>query len=157
MEDKIRNLEEFLHPNHGLLLAAQRSLVNCYSQVSTDQSSGQKHQENMKNLCQKQLEILDRIDSGFADWKGDILKHLSTSLLNLARISLEKGQISRPEFLAKVKEAMQMVQEGIRCKSCVKIARSTMTLEEMIDSMSDSESGTSAFNSRTNSLLDIRQ
>ena len=35
LEDKIQNLAQFLHPNHGLLLAAKRSLLNCYSQVST--------------------------------------------------------------------------------------------------------------------------
>ena len=92
---------------------------------------------------------------GFADWKGDIYKHMSTAMLNLARLDLQDRRIERPQFLIRVKEAMTLVQEGIRCKSCVKIARSTMTLEEMVDSMSDSEAG-SGFNSRSNSLLDIR-
>ena len=33
LEKKIEQLLEFLHPTHGLLLAAKRSLVHCYSQV----------------------------------------------------------------------------------------------------------------------------
>ena len=33
LETKIQELEHFLHSNHGLLLAAKRSLVHCYSQV----------------------------------------------------------------------------------------------------------------------------
>ena len=33
LEEKISMLENFLHPNHGLLLAAKRSLVNCYRLV----------------------------------------------------------------------------------------------------------------------------
>ena len=82
---------------------------------------------------------------------------MSTAMLNLARLDLQDRRIERPQFLIRVKEAMTLVQEGIRCKSCVKIARSTMTLEEMVDSMSDSEAGGgSGFNSRSNSLLDIR-
>lgn len=154
LQEKIQTLQGFLHPNHGLILAAQRSLVNCYSQVSSDeQTSNRKHQEKMKKICQGQLQILDKIDQGFADWKGDLLKHLSTALLNLARMDLQEGLISRPQFLNEVKEAMKLVQEGIRCKSCVKMSRSTMTLEEMVDSMSDSDSRKS---SRANSLLDLR-
>lgn len=154
LEEKIQLLKEFLHPNHGLVLAAERSLVNCYSQVASDeQTSCRHHQEKMKHICQGQLEILDKIDKGFPDWKGDLLKHLSTALLNLARMDLQEGRIQRPQFLNEVKEAMKLVQEGIRCKSCVKMSRSTMTLEEMVDSMSDSDSRKS---SRTNSLLDLR-
>ena len=33
LETKIQDLEHFLHSNHGLLLAAKRSLVHCYSQI----------------------------------------------------------------------------------------------------------------------------
>jgi hypothetical protein len=39
----------------------------------------------MKELCLDQLEVLGKIDPGFPDWKGDILKHFSTAELNLAR------------------------------------------------------------------------
>ena len=110
----------------------------------------------MKQICQEQLQVLEKIDTGFPDWKGDIFKHLSTALLNLARIDMESGTIQRPEFLQRVKEAVQMVQEGIRCKSCVKVARSTMHLDEMIDSMSDSEAFSSNATSRSSSMLDLR-
>ena len=80
---------------------------------------------------------------------------MSTAMLNLARLDLQDRRIERPQFLVRVKEAMTLVQEGIRCKSCVKIARSTMTLEEMVDNMSDSEAG-SNISSRSSSLLDLR-
>ncbi len=78
-----------------------------------------------------------------------------SALLNLARFDFEEGKIQRPEFLKKVKEAVSLVQEGIRCKTCVKVARSTMTMDEMIDSMSESECSSKA-TSRSNSLLDLR-
>ena len=84
-----------------------------------------------------------------------ITKNFLLALLNLARFDFEDGKIPRPEFLIKVKEAVGLVQEGIRCKSCVKIARSTMTMDEMIDSMSDSEGG-SVLSSRSSSVLDLR-
>ncbi len=39
LEEKIGHLGQLLHPNHGLFMAAQRSLVNCYSQISTQTTS----------------------------------------------------------------------------------------------------------------------
>jgi hypothetical protein len=162
LETKIEDISQFLHPQHGLLMAAKRSLVNCYSQVSSDRA-GRRHQEQMRDLCNEQIQVLERVDSGYPDWKGDVLKHMSTALLNLARMDLQDGLIERPEFLTKVREAMQLVREGVRCKSCVKVERSTsrtMTLDEMVDNMSDSEAGSSLSSSRNSSVhsstIDLR-
>ena len=47
---------------------------------------GREHHENMKRICKEQLEILSKVDPGYPSWKGDILKHLSTATLNLARM-----------------------------------------------------------------------
>jgi hypothetical protein len=44
----------------------------------------------------QQLQVLNKIDPGFPEWKSDILKHFSTAELNLARIHLESGSIQRP-------------------------------------------------------------
>ena len=154
LESKIQNLSLFLHPHHGLLLAAKRSLLNCYTQVPSE-SAGRPHHEKMQRLCREQILACEKVDWGYADWKGDIYKHLSTAMLNLARLDLQENKIERPEFLVRVKEAMRLVQEGFRCKSCVKIARSTMSLEEMVDSLSESEMS-SRNSSVHNSLLDLR-
>ena len=94
----------------------------------------------MRELCVDQLEVLTRIDPGFPEWKGDVLKHFSSAELNLARIELESGAIQRPEFLLRVWKAMSYVQEGLKCKSCVKIDRnaSFASLEDMVSELSDS-------------------
>ena len=47
---------------------------------------GREHHENMKRICNEQLEILSKVDPGYPSWKGDILKHLSTATMNLARL-----------------------------------------------------------------------
>ena len=47
---------------------------------------GREHHEKMKRICNEQLEILSKVDPGYPSWKGDILKHLSTATLNLARL-----------------------------------------------------------------------
>ena len=70
---------------------------------------------------------LFQIDPGFPDWKGNILKHLSATELNLARMDMEENRIPRPEFLLRVRKAMLLVQEGVRCRSTVKIDRSAST------------------------------
>lgn len=108
----------------------------------------------MKTLCLEQIQVLEKIDAGFPDWKGDILQHLSTAELNLARLDLQAGIIDRPQFLTQVKNAMKMVQEGIRCKSTVKLNRSNVSLDQMINSLSDSESRNSSVHG---SFVDLRK
>ena len=63
-------------------------MVNCYSQVPSI-GVGRSHHEKMKQICEEQLEILNKIDSGYPTWKGDLLKQLSTAYLNLARLVTE--------------------------------------------------------------------
>ena len=56
-------------------------------------------------------------------------------------------RIPRNEFLLRVKKAMLLVQEGVRCKSCVKINRTNKNegaddqsskFDDLVDEMSDS-------------------
>ena len=75
-----------------------------------------------------------QIDPGFPDWKGNILKHLSATELNLARMDMEENRIPRPEFLLRVRKAMLLVQEGVRCRSTVKIDRTSSTKMSQVKS-----------------------
>ena len=84
-----------------------------------------------RNLKEKWL---FQIDPGFPDWKGNILKHLSATELNLARMDMEENRIPRPEFLLRVRKAMLLVQEGVRCRSTVKIDRSASTKMSQVKS-----------------------
>ena len=38
------------------------------------------------------------IDPGLPDWKGNVLKHLSTAQLNLARMDMEENRYHQPCF-----------------------------------------------------------
>ena len=60
LESQIAMLTEFLHPHHGLLLAAKRSLIQCFSQIPAS-SVDRKHLELVKNLCLQQLYISDQV------------------------------------------------------------------------------------------------
>ena len=57
------------------------------------------HHEKMKQMCEQQLNVLDKVDSGYPSWKGDLLKHLSSACLNLARLVsiLCLGKIIHPK------------------------------------------------------------
>ena len=146
LDSKIQMYSEFLDSNHGLILAAKRSLVQCFSQIPSS-AIDRRHLELVRNLCLQQLLVSDRIDPGFPDWKGNVLKHLSATELNLARMDMEDNKIPRQEFLLRVRKAMLLVQEGVRCKSCVKIDRSSnrLTIVDESDSsyMSDCSTGSS--------------
>ena len=62
-------------------------------------------QEKMRELCLDQLEVLGKVDPGFPEWKGDILKHFSTAELNLARyvntggLGIHGFDYSRTQFI----------------------------------------------------------
>lgn len=94
----------------------------------------------VKNLCLNQLEVLTKIDSGYPEWKVNILRHLSSADLNIARIRLNNGEISRTDFLSEVRKAMALVQEGLKCKSCVKIDRTKgpVSWDDLVSELSDS-------------------
>ena len=51
---KIILFSQFLHPTHGLVLTAKRSLVQCYSQLSAE-SVNRGQLEVIRHLCQQQL------------------------------------------------------------------------------------------------------
>ena len=100
------------------------------------------------------------MEPGFPDDRGDILnfysavcqsqpllisvltfRYLFKAQLNLARLDLQENRIERPEFLKRVRNATVLVQEAVRCKSCVRIDRSLqIPLDHLMDEMStDSE------------------
>ena len=67
-------------------------------------------------------------------------------------------RIPRNEFLLRVKKAMLLVQEGVRCKSTVKINRSRDTeiqpskFDDLVDEMSDSSYDSSYMSDSSYSL-----
>ena len=54
LHSKIVQFLEFLHPTHGLIMTAKRSLVQCYSQLPAD-SVNRRQLELIRNLCQQQI------------------------------------------------------------------------------------------------------
>ena len=67
------------------------------------------------------------------------MKHLSATELNLARMDMEEKRIPRPEFLLRVRKAMLLVQEGVRCRSTVKINRSANG-KDLVEELSEDQS-----------------
>ena len=122
LERVLRDFSAFLHPHHGLLMTVKRSLMFCYSQAP-EGSIGRREFETMRTIALEQLAVLDRVDPGYPDWRGAVLKHYSTAELFLSKLDLEAGAIRRPEFLLRVRKAAVMVQEGLRCTACIRLDR----------------------------------
>jgi len=122
MEDTLEMFSQFLHPHHYLMMITKRNIISLYSQA-TLKSVTKKDFLRIKELCEESIEVLGKVDPGYPLWKAETLKDLSTSMMNLARITFEAGEISRPEFLSQVKKSMKMVEEASNCKSCIKVAR----------------------------------
>ena len=54
----------------------------------------------LENILQNlfNLDTMQLIDPGLPDWKGNVLKHLSTAQLNLARMDMEENRYHHPCF-----------------------------------------------------------
>ena len=54
----------------------------------------------LENICHNlfNLDTMQLIDPGLPDWKGNVLKHLSTAQLNLARMDMEENRYYQPCF-----------------------------------------------------------
>jgi len=120
------SLLPYLHPHHTLCMLTKRNIVSLYSQESL-KSLTREDFIRIKELCEESLEVLGKVDAGFPLWRAETLKDLSTARMNLARTDFEAGLISRPDFLAQVKQSMKLVEEASNCKSCIKVER---TLED---------------------------
>ena len=71
------------HVHHYWIIFRNSSIYNFFiASVGIIRS----HHEKMKQMCEQQLNVLDKVDSGYPSWKGDLLKHLSSACLNLARL-----------------------------------------------------------------------
>ena len=143
LDSALDKFSKVLHPTHGLLMMLKRSLLICYSQVPAE-SVGRADLEKMKTLGLEQLSVLAKVDPGYPDWRGDVLRHYSTAELNLAKLDMEEGRMERPAFMLRVRKAMIFVQEGLRCSSCVRIDRSIHT-QMSVDHLGEEMSADSSY------------
>jgi len=122
LEDILKMFSAYLHPTHHLMMIVKRNIISLYSQRALN-SLNKEDFIRIKELCEESIKVLGRVDPGYPLWKAETLKDLSTSSMNLARTQFELGEISRPEFLLRVKLSMKMLEEASNCKACVKIER----------------------------------
>lgn len=130
-----RHAESILHPQHAALVNFDRH------SLTKGDSSRPRHRANLiktTRVCDRLLTLINRLEPGFPDVRGEILDHMAAAELNLAKLNLEEGTISRPQFLTRVKTCMIVLQEATRCKSCVRVDRSSQQISQDLDALEDS-------------------
>jgi hypothetical protein len=121
-EKDLTLFQEYLHPHHYLCMLLKRNIIQTYSRLGLKDVDRQDFMR-IRELCQESLTILGIVDPGYPVWRAETLKDLAACEMNLARIEFEGGHIPRPDFLARVKNSMKMVEEASKCKSNVTIKR----------------------------------
>jgi len=96
LSDLLLHLQEFLHPNHFLILELKQRWVKLAAKLG---KSDQHSLETILNYIGEITKINKKIDPGLTLTLGENLKLLNKAMLNLGKIRMEAGDINQKEFM----------------------------------------------------------
>ena len=108
----IANLEEFLHPNHFLILELKQKWVNL---AAKSNKTGKDDLETMISYISEITKINKTIDPGLTLTLGENLKLLNKAMLNLGKIRMAAGEINQKEFMNIALGAAANIKFAKRC------------------------------------------
>jgi len=112
ISDLLTNLEEFLHPNHYLLLELKQKWVNLATKT---EKSEKDNLETTINFISDITKTNKKIDPGLTLTLGENLKLLNKAMLNLGKIRLEAGEIDQKEFMKMALGAAANIKFAKKC------------------------------------------
>lgn len=120
-EQTLFSSNNYLGPNHCIILALEYKLVILYSQLEKEDKARKRPlttrpmRERRIQMCLHLLDIGARIDPGATPWRGVILQALILPWLHLAKTDFASKVISRRQFQLRVTMAMKATNESGIC------------------------------------------
>jgi len=115
----VKDLEGFirkhigdLHTKHYLNLIAQRNLIQILSQ---EPKTDKEVQKKILRLSKGVLSTISRIDPGYSEWMGRIMKKLYEAKLALLKIELQEKKIDKNTFLEHSEDIWNHMKEVEKC------------------------------------------
>ncbi|XP_032597198.1 SET domain-containing protein SmydA-8 [Drosophila grimshawi] len=116
LENFLTRYREVLRPNHYLLLSAKYSLCQIYGRIEGYLLPEMSPQdiERKERYCRDFLEIVDLLDPGLTRLRGLIMYELHAPIMVLAQLGMQSGQLTRQEFLKRIKEVAKLLKDSAR-------------------------------------------
>lgn len=111
-ETFIRKNSKDLHLKHYLNLIAQRNIIEL---LSHEKKITRENCKKIIRLSKSYISIMSRLDPGYSEWKGSVLKKLNKAQLELLKIDLQENQIDRNEFATKSEDVWRSMAEVDSC------------------------------------------
>lgn len=127
MEEQLRNIsdisvkafETFMRKNtkdlymkHYLNLIAQRNIIEILARKN---NITREECKKSIRLCKSYMSTLSRLDPGYSEWKGSIIKKSAKAQLELLKIDLQEKKIDRNIFANKSEEIWKSMDEVDFC------------------------------------------
>jgi len=111
-ETFIKNSSKDLYMKHYLNLIAQRNMIEILAH--TTNITREECRKSIR-LCKSYMSTMSRLDPGYSEWKGSILKKLAKAQLELLKIDLQEKKIDRNIFSTKSEEIWKSMDEVDFC------------------------------------------
>jgi len=113
MEAFIKSHSGDLHTKHYLNLIAQRNLIHLMSQEpKTSRDIQRKIVRHSKNF----ITIMTRVDPGYSEWMGTILKKMNEAELAILKLDLQEKKVDKRQFAEKSEIIWSSMHEVENCE-----------------------------------------
>jgi len=112
LEGFVRTHIKDLHNKHYLNLIAQRNLIHVLTQ---EPKTNKEAQKKIFRLSKGVLSTITRIDPGYSEWMGRLMKSMYEAQLALLKIELQEKKIDKNTFLEKSEDIWNQMKEVEKC------------------------------------------
>jgi len=117
-ETLLAQFQTELHEDHFLCMAIKRVLLSLYGAREGYRLEQLPRQliDRKIELCRNYVSIFSRLEPGFRQWRGDVLEEMIGPLTISMNQDMENNNISKIQYMIKIKEIVGLVKEGAKCR-----------------------------------------
>ena len=117
-ETLLSQFQTELHEDHFLCMNIKRVLLAMYgAREGYRLEQMPRHLIDRKiELCRNYVSIFSRLEPGFRQWRGEVLEELIGPLTISINQDMENNNLSKIQYMMKIKEVIGMVKEAAKCR-----------------------------------------
>ena len=117
-ETLLTEFQAEVHEDHFLCMSIKRVLLAIYGgREGYCLEQLPRHLIDRKiELCRNYISIFSRLEPGFRHWRGEVLEELVGPLTVSMNQDMENNNLTKTEYMMKIKEIVGMVKEAAKCR-----------------------------------------
>ena len=117
-ETLLSQFQTELHEDHFLCMNIKRVLLAMYGAREGYRLEQMPRPliDRKIELCRNYVSIFSRLEPGFRQWRGEVLEELIGPLTISINQDMENNNLSKIQYMMKIKEVIGMVKEAAKCR-----------------------------------------